>query len=423
MKTKYVILASALLFSAGSFAQKDQLKAAEKAIKSGNTSGAEASLAEAEPLLSNDDDRAQFYFVKGNMYAKLADRGVETTKNYTLALKAFQSLSELEKKNGKSKYTKQVEAAQLIAVNGLKNDAYKDYTAKNYKESAKKYYQLYDLDKTQVDYLYNASNAGLLSKDYDLALPYLIELKKINYTGEGTSFIAVSKLSGQEEGFLTKEARNNAVTIGTHEKPKDLKIESKKPEILKNIALIEMDKGVLNDDVKTAIADAQAANPSDTSLLMNEAVLYYKNKDTETYKRIITKILEKDPNNAELVFNLGVISYNNKDYANAEKFYKRVSEINPKYKGVDFNMSALKLDNAQNLLDQMNKLGTSPADNKKYDELKKQRDAVLKESVTYLERAMEAEPTDLDIKRSLVSVYKALDMMDKAAALKATIKE
>ena len=37
MKSKYVILASALLISVATFAQKDQIKNAEKALKSGDT--------------------------------------------------------------------------------------------------------------------------------------------------------------------------------------------------------------------------------------------------------------------------------------------------------------------------------------------------------------------------------------------------
>ncbi|AWA30672.1 hypothetical protein HYN48_11575 [Flavobacterium magnum] len=416
-------MASALLFSAGSFAQKDQLKAAEKAVKSGDMAGAQNNLAQAEALLANDDDRAQFFYIKGNVYAELAKRGVESSKNYAEALKSYQSLNEVEKKSGKSKYSKQAEAAQLVITNAMKNDAYKDYAAGKYKESSQKYYQLYQLDKTQTDYLFNASSAALNSNDNDLALPLLMELRQINYTGEGTSYIAVSKLTGKEEGFINKESRDNAVKGGTYEKPTDEKNLSKRPGILRSIAIIQMKKGVLNDEVKAIIAEAEAANPTDTSIMLDEAALYYTNKDEETYKKIISKILEKDPSNAQLIFNMGVVSYKNKDFVSAEKFYNRVMELKPDFPSVNFNMAALKLDVSDKLLNQMNQLGNSAADNKKYDELKKQRDAVLAESVAYLEKHLKQDPNDNEAKRSLVSVYNALDMLDKAKALKATIKE
>ena len=48
MKNKYVLLASALLISVSTFAQKDQIKAAEKALKSGNSAEAKSILQQAK---------------------------------------------------------------------------------------------------------------------------------------------------------------------------------------------------------------------------------------------------------------------------------------------------------------------------------------------------------------------------------------
>ena len=52
MINKHFIVASALMISLGSFAQKDQIKAAEKALKNENPTEALASLGQAESLLS-----------------------------------------------------------------------------------------------------------------------------------------------------------------------------------------------------------------------------------------------------------------------------------------------------------------------------------------------------------------------------------
>ena len=64
MKSKYVLLASALLISVSTFAQKDQIKAAEKALKSGNSAEAKSILQQAESLLSSatDAEKAQYFF-------------------------------------------------------------------------------------------------------------------------------------------------------------------------------------------------------------------------------------------------------------------------------------------------------------------------------------------------------------------------
>ena len=78
MKSKYVVLASALLISVATFAQKDQMKAAEKALKSGEEQKAATILAEAESLLSSasEAEKAQFFFLKGNASLALATKKV-----------------------------------------------------------------------------------------------------------------------------------------------------------------------------------------------------------------------------------------------------------------------------------------------------------------------------------------------------------
>ena len=103
MKSKYVILASALLISVASFAQKDQIKSAEKALKSGDAQGAISILDGAESVVAGakDTEQAQFYFVKGNAYLDLANKKVEESKNLTLAANSYKKLIEVEKVSGK----------------------------------------------------------------------------------------------------------------------------------------------------------------------------------------------------------------------------------------------------------------------------------------------------------------------------------
>ena len=76
MKSRYVIIASALFLSVASFAQKNEIKAAEKAIKSGKADEAITILAGVEYTIVNaaDADKAQYYFVKGNAYLDLANK-------------------------------------------------------------------------------------------------------------------------------------------------------------------------------------------------------------------------------------------------------------------------------------------------------------------------------------------------------------
>jgi uncharacterized protein HemY len=420
MKTKFVIMASALLFSAGSFAQKDQLKAADKAIKSSNTALAETSLKEAEALLATDDDRAQFYFLKGSLYSSLAQKAVEPGKNYLLAATAYKSMEDIEKKSGKSKYTKQAQVDQLLVTNGLRSEAFNDYKAKRYKEASQKFYAFYELSGDQ-EFLFNAANSSYVAEDDDNALVYLNKLKDLNYTGERVDYYAESKETHEKQYFNNKKERDDALKNG-FEKPTEDKIISRRGEILKQIVSILIKRDQL-DQAKAMVVEARKASPDDAYLALTEANLYYQANDLEMYKKLISQIVEKDPNNKTLILNLGIISYNNKDYEAAENFYKRALQLDPNDKDIYFNVSALKLDVSQSLLDQMNKLGNSAAENKKYEELKAKREVVLKESIIYLEKSVALDPNNDDVKRSLISVYRALDMMDKANALKATIKD
>ena len=114
MKSKYVILTSALLISVATFAQKDEIKAAEKALKKGEAQEAATILKGAESLISNasDAEKAQYFFVKGNAYLDLANKNIDTDKNLSEASAAYLSLIAAEKAAGKAKYS--TEAATSI---------------------------------------------------------------------------------------------------------------------------------------------------------------------------------------------------------------------------------------------------------------------------------------------------------------------
>ena len=105
MKSKYVVLAAALLASMGTFAQKDQIKAAEKALKNGNSAEAISVLTQTESTIGAAEpaEKAQFYFVKGNAHLDLSNKKVEFAKNLSSAAKAYQEVLLIEKASGKSK--------------------------------------------------------------------------------------------------------------------------------------------------------------------------------------------------------------------------------------------------------------------------------------------------------------------------------
>jgi uncharacterized membrane protein (DUF2068 family) len=98
-------------------------------------------------------------------------------------------------------------------------------------------------------------------------------------------------------------------------------------------------------------------------------------------------------------------------------------EINPNYINAYINLAALKLENEKVIIDEMNKLGTSPKDMKRYDVLKNQRFNLFRSAIPYLVKAVEIDPTNIDVAKTLMNVYSALEMTEEYKALKAKIKK
>jgi tetratricopeptide (TPR) repeat protein len=444
MKSKLILLVLAMMVSVATFAQKDELKTLKKIYSKEKTSDADiaeykATLSKAETLVvsSTEDDKVYFGFYKAmspvlelnlvmSKPENMTNAGIIlnylTVENVNQLVVNLNATLAFEKKSGKQVYTKKIEETITSFKPMLVNFAVALSNESKFKEAAIILYSIYELDKKDAEKLYYAANYAVNGKDYVLGLQYYQELKNINYTGEGVLLYATNKESQKEESFNSKQERDIYVKGGTHEKPRDEKIPSKRPEIFKNIALILVELGK-SDEAKAAIQEARKESPEDVSLIITESDLYLKANDMVTYKRLISEALEKNPNNADLVFNLGVITYNNKELVDAEKYYLKAIEINPKYTNAYLNLAILKLDSEKSLIEKMNKLGTSPAEMKKYDILKKQREDVYKSAIPYLEKVTELDSENVEAIKTLIGVYNALEMTEKAKPLKEKLKK
>jgi len=434
MRIQHILLASAVLVSVSSFAQKDELKKLKKIYDKETPSANDlteykANLDKLSPLATEEGDKVYYNFYKANTAGiEMAILGanpnpaqlekVLTSKTISDYAVAVNATLEYEKKSGKKVLTDDIDKKIIILKPILVNTAVNFGNVKKYKDAADVLYAVYLLDKKDQDKLFYAASYAVNGQDYESALNYYNELKALNYTGEGTIFWATNKSTKQEESFTTKAERELFIKGGTHEKPRDEKIESKKGEIFKNIALILVQNEKI-DEAKAAVADARKASPDDVSLILTEADLYLKVKDFDTYTRLVNEAIAKDPKNADLIYNLGVISGNANKLEDAEKYYKRALEIDPNYFNANLNLAELKLRADEKFVTEMNKLGNSEKDNKRYEVIKAEREKNFKAALPYLEKAVELKPEDEPAKKTLLSVYNALEMTDKYKALKA----
>jgi len=440
MKIKHLVLASAMIVSFSSYAQKDEMKGLKKiydkqALTDKDIVEYKATLVKAEPLMTAAAESDKVYFDYYKAVAPFLEMKVAYTKpenagnaklanNYftpekiELLAKNLNAVKEFEKKSGKALLTKSIDDGVAQAKPFIVNYAVGLGEEKKYKEAGNVLYSAYQMDKNDPDKLFYAASFAVNARDYDSALVYYYELKQINYTGETTVFWAYNKASKQEEIFNSKAEREIFIKSGTHEKPRDEKTPSKRGEIYKNIALILVEKGKV-EEAKAAVTEARNANPEDSSLILTEADLYLKVNDFDTYTKLVNQALANDPNNVDLVYNLGVISGNANKVADAEKYYRKALEINPNYFNANLNLAELLLRADEKFVNEMNKLGTSEKDNKRYEVLKAEREKNFKAVLPFLEKAYELQPDNDAAKKTLMSVYNALEMTDKYKALKA----
>lgn len=434
MTIKKIIIAITLLVSAISFAQKDELKSLKKIYSKevpsvSDLSDYKATLSKLEPLAIEESDKVYLNFFKG-MLPMLEVNSLGSAANPAQISKIFNSKSitdltmsiistlDFEKKSGKKIYTDDINKAITTLKPQINSTAFALGKAKKEIEAATLFYSLYQLDKKDADSLFYAASYAVNSNDFENALKYYQELNKINYSGEGTFYYAINKTSKQDEYFSAKDQRDTYVKLGTHEKPHDEKQPSKRGEINKNIALILVSQGK-NEEAKAAFTEARKSNPDDMSLLLNEANLYLTLNDFDMYTKLVNEALLKEPNNADLVFNLGVISDKANKSESAETYYRKAIEINPKYFNAYLNLAELKMRSDQKYVDEINKLGTSEKDLKKYEVVKAERNKNFMTILPILEKAVELDPTNDPAKKTLLSVYKALEMSDKVKELKA----
>jgi tetratricopeptide (TPR) repeat protein len=428
MKIQYAIAAS-LLLSISAFAQKDELKALKKLTEKQQPAPADIqematllSQAESKMGAATPEQQADYYFYKG-MYG-VSQLKASPNKSQALfgeTVASFNKVIELEK-SGKKKYTPQIQQqiypnVKMAALQGAEQLG----QAKMFKEASMYYAAAYSIDPKDGAPLYNAAASAVNAQDYDRALGYYLELDKIGFTGEATTYTAKNKATGVVEGFPNKSTRDVAVQTGQYILPSEEKTPSVRGEIVKNIALIYNQKGE-TDKAKAAFTNARKANPDDVNLIVQEADLYLKSKDMVKYKELISEAVAKNPNDADLFYNLGVVSAE-ADANEATTYYLKALQIKPEYVNANINLGLLMLKDEQKVVDQMNKItGNTAKDNQRYDELKKQRNAMYAKALPYFEKAHKDAPDNQYVISTLATVYQALDRQDDYKAMKAKVK-
>lgn len=398
MKFYFSVLLAALI-SYTAVAQKKELKAAQKLVDASLYQKALAALDEMQPLIKNAEAKysSHYYYLLGISKQK--------NKVFDEAIVAFDKANSIEESANLKKYSSLIQGNVSSLTNDLINEAVNLNSSEEYVAASKLLYTTYELDpQNNKDYLYYAASSAVNGGDYDTSLSYYLRLKDLNYEGRKTTYYATEVSSGEESEVP------DAATFAIYKKSKEFTnlreelSDSKLPEIVKNIALIYVQKGD-NEAAMQAVKDARSMSPKDVGLILTEADLYNKIGDEARFASLMEEAIAQDPNNAILYYNLGVVNGNKGNREASISYYKKAIELDPNYEATYLNLASVILEGEAEIVEEMNTLGTSASDNRKYDALKQKREGLFLEAVPYLETLVSISPNNADALTTLKNIF------------------
>ena len=395
MKTKNILTLLLLIFISFGYSQKKELRNANKFYDSGEYLSALDLLETSMSMFDSSDDKvkSQVMLLYGKIYT--------STEDFELAIKSFNNSRELgANENDLNSEINKLETAIITS-------AIADNETENFSDASKKLKMVYDINPENNGlYLYYAASSAVNSNDLSLALEYYLILRDIKYEGIETKYY-ITDVSNETEIEINSETEFNLLKKSKdYSNPREEETESKFPEIVKNIAIIYKQLGQ-NDMALAAIETARASNPEDVGLIITAANIYFELDDKEAFKLAMSEAIDKEPNNPILYYNLGVVSGELGEKESARTYYEKSIELDPTNENSYLNLVALILDAEQEIVNEMNSLGTSRSDNLRYDELKITREELYKECVPILKDLI-AISNDTEAIRTLMNIYGTL---------------
>ena len=377
-----------------SFGQKKEIKKAIKLFESGDVQGAKDLLDSNSTLFEAAEAKItnQKLYLEGKIF--------QADKKFQLAYENFKAYTEAG--GNDVDYENQLKSLSSDIV----NSAIEDNAEKRFIDATSKLYLAYIIFPEQnKDYLYYEASSAVNGKDFDKALKYYNILKNMNYEGIVVRFMA-TQVETNEEIELSETEYNLYKKTKAYKDFKEENTESRYPEIIKNIALIYSQLGD-NENAMKAVKEARENDPKDLSLILTEANLYIQLKENDRFEALMKEAIEQDPNNPTLYFNLGVVNAQRGNKEDAAKYYRKTIELDPEFESGYLNLVTLILQGENAIVEKMNGLGTSRADNARYDELKLEREQLYSECVPILEKLVGFSKNQEAVK-TLMNIYGTL---------------
>lgn len=407
MKFRYVLCTGLLLTGLSLSAQKKEIKQAEDAIQIENYAQAKQLLNFSESDISslNDKFKARYYGALGIATAATSNGDFNQIEE---ALRSIERAEKLGNQNDADK-------GRHLVGESLLDAGMKDQDNKNYKAASQKFHKVYEINPADTIFLFAAAANSLNGQDYDTAIKYYKKLRDIGFKGNDLKYVAVNKETGEEQAFNNESDRDYFVKSGDYINPGTKQEERKDGEVIKNLALAYLQKGE-KDKANEAIAEARRKAPNDPEMIKTEAFIYEQTGNTQKYIETLEILVDKDPDNAASYYVIigDYMLLDKKDAKEARVYYKKAVEADDTSVAGYNGIANTYLEKQEDIAKEMRNLGMSAADNKRYDELEKERNGLLASALPYLEKALKNAPDNFELMQTIYQINTQLGNKEAA---------
>lgn len=363
------------------FAQKGKVNTAEFNLSSGDVAKAKENIGEALT-----DESAQLmskaWLVKGNIYKAIFEQreinaGLYSSTPNTLDI-------------AKDAYLKAFE----VETNPKKKKDVKD-----------------GLDAVGT-YYYNEGIAAFTNSNWDVAYENFIQTLEVSefLNNNGLS----EKIDTQAYFVVMLSSFNNQKYDDAVRAGEKLKSLNDNREVVYTVLIDSYKQQEEKAKYEKTIAEGRKLYPNNIDILFKEINLYLENNQIDILEDKLNEAIKLDPTNPSLYQALANVYDKKGKTDEAFHMYDKAIEVKPDYFEAYYNKAILYFNKAMEIVEKMNEEN----DNKKYEILKNQREALLRDkTLPLLEKAYKLSPKDENVIKALKEVYARLEMFDEMKQL------
>lgn len=415
-KLSVLFVMCALSFSV--FAQKNAVTSAWSYLKDGFLDDAKKSIDKAEVNADTKDWYKTYYF-KGQIYQEL---GISEKPKYRslctdcldISYEAYMKAIKLNFKNPEFRNLDLTTEMGLMQFLTILNEA----NEKNYEDTE----ALYDIILNRFPALSNAFiNQGVTkyqANEFEAAYTNFekaVMIATLSFKAD-TQLYYFTSLAAMKAQKFEEAIQLNKLLI-------DMKFganDDEKVSIYLNQAIAYKQTG---DTVKmlSTLEDGIKAYPNSNYPLVIETFNYYVNTgENEKAFEYINMAITKNANDAQFYVIRGTLLEEMKRKSEAQVDYKKAIELDPENFDANYSLGAFYYNTAVDTLDWADK-NIPITQFQELDKYKEIANEFFKQALPYLEKAMEKQPTNLNVLSTLKTIYYRLMMMDKYNEMTAKI--